>query len=229
MCVTSGTATWPVRGCVRPGSRTTPSAPRLVTARPGMSAAQTSADVPCWSCRKHRREREHRRKGAPGRRIPEEARRTGPEKEGEAGNASSEFRRGRSERGGTNAPTGGQPTARLSQTQVTPPAPRPPAPHRLSRCASSLRGDSKGGRPGGEGGGSSLGTEAALLGARASHQTRKGKNRSRTAAPLPRDAPRGAGAAPRCSERSLLGGRSAPSQKSPVQLSLATHLGLVHK
>lgn len=224
MCVTSGTATWPVRGCVRPGSRTTPSAPRLVTARPGSSsAAQTSADVPCWSCGKHRRERD------PGRRIPEEARGTARKRKGRQGNASAEFRRGRSKRAGkeraNQRPADGPSLSDTGHagrpTSACPPSSLP--------CASSLRGDSKGGRPGGEGGGSSLGTEAALLGARAFHQTRKGKNRSRTAAPLPRDAPRGAGAAPRCSERSLLGGRSAPSQKSPVQLSLATHLGLVHK
>lgn len=94
MCVTSGTATWPVRGCVRPGSGTTPSAPRLVTARPGMSAARTSADVPCWSCGKHRRERD------PGHRIPEEARGTARKRKGRQGHASAEFRRGRSKRAG---------------------------------------------------------------------------------------------------------------------------------
>lgn len=52
---------------------------------------------------------------------------------------------------GRNAPTSGQPTARLSQTQVTPAAPLPPAPHRLSRARAPSGGTAKvGGQEGRE-------------------------------------------------------------------------------
>lgn len=228
MCVTSGTATWPVRGCVRPGSGTTPSAPRLVTARPGSSSwNECSADgLPTFpaGCAGN-----IEGKGIPAVGSPREhGERPGRGRGGRDTRALSSEGGARSARG-RNAPTSGQPTARLSQTQVTLSAPRPPAPHHLSRAQAPSGGTAKVGGQEGREEGRPWAPRRRCWGPELSIRHERVKT---VAERLPRSRETrhvGHGAAPRCSERSLLGGRSAPSQKSPVQLSLATHLGLVHK